>query len=116
MGEIADSFLLSMDFLKAQNCIINMQTFILTVDKTSILITKVKTEGSKNDVEIHRVSLQKRTVIPTQLDLYPFRLTDPLKISTTLKTKIFQYFKCGVTIKFCNKCRTNKLFFPKPCR
>lgn len=64
-----------------------MQTFILTVDKTSILITKVKTEGSKYDVEIYKVSLQKRTVIPTQLDLYQFRLTDPLTISATLKKK-----------------------------
>lgn len=80
VGEIADSLLLGLDFLRAHNCIINLENFTLTVDKALIPITKIKTEGSKNDVEIYRVSLQKRTVIPPQsVKFIPVQIDKPFK-------------------------------------
>lgn len=80
VGEIADSLLLGLDFLKAHNGIINLENFTLTVDKALIPITKIKTEGSKNGVEIYRVSLQKRTVIPPQsVKFIPVQIDKPFK-------------------------------------
>lgn len=80
MGEITDSLLLGLEFLKAHNNIINLENYTLTVDKALIPITKIKTEGSKNGVEIYRVSLQKRTVIPPQsVKFIPVQIDKPFK-------------------------------------
>lgn len=57
MGEIVDFLLFGLDFLRVYNCIINLENFILIVDKVLIFIIKIKIEGLKNDVEIYRVLL-----------------------------------------------------------
>lgn len=82
VGEIADSLLLGLDFLKAHNGIINLENFTLTVDTALIPITKIKREGSKNGVEIYRVSLQKRTVIhvpPQSVKFIPVQIDKHFK-------------------------------------
>lgn len=65
VGEIADSLLLGLDFLKFHNSIIDMEKMTLTLDQSIIPITKIKTKDYEN-VQVYRVSLQERTVIPPQ--------------------------------------------------
>ena len=64
VGEIADSLLLGLDFLKFHNNIIEMEKMTITLDRSIIPITKIKTKYCEN-VQVYRVSLQ-RTVIPPQ--------------------------------------------------
>ena len=68
---IADSLLLGLDFLKFHNSIIDIEKMTLTLDQSIIPITKIKTKDCEN-VQIYRVSLQERTVILPQSNLYPF--------------------------------------------
>ena len=76
VGEIADSLLLGLDFLKFHNSIIDMEKMTLTLDQSIIPITKIKTKDYEN-VQVYRVSLQERTVIPPQSIKFASVLVDP---------------------------------------
>ena len=75
VGEIADSLLLGLDFLKFHNSIIDMEKMTLTLDQSIIPITKIKTKDYEN-VQVYRVSLQERTVIPPQSIIFASVLVD----------------------------------------
>lgn len=88
VGDIADSLLLGLDFMKRHQGIVNIKNMTLTLDQKTIPITKIKTQNSE-EVEIYRVSLQKRTVIPPQ----------SVKFASIHTDKPFQGSICIETVK-----------------
>lgn len=89
VGEIADSLLLGLDFLKFHNSIIDMEKMTLTLDQSIIPITKIKTKDCEN-VQVFRVSLRKELLfLLNQSNLHQFSLIDHLQVHYALTlTKI----------------------------
>ena len=86
VGEIADSLLLGLDFLKTYESVIDLRNYTVTIDRDVIQAVQVKTEEHK-EVKIYQVFVKARTVIPPEsVKFVPLQTDRPFKGELCIET------------------------------
>ena len=86
LGEIADSLLLGLDFLKTYESVIDLRNYTVTIDRDVIQAAQVKTEEHK-EVKIYQVFVKARTVIPPEcVKFVPLQTDRPFKDELCIET------------------------------
>ena len=65
VGNMSDEFLLGLDFLQRHRAVINLDTYTVQLNGTTINLSQVE-DGNHDKINVYRVTVNKRTVIPPQ--------------------------------------------------